>query len=116
VIVRDHAEAVARVIAGWDASAAPLYRALANALAEAVRLGRVARHLPSERALAEALNVSRGTVAAAYEILRERDMLDRQRGSGSVARMHRPTETCDDPIACVQAFLGERAQPSSRTA
>ena len=92
----------------WDASGA-LYTSLADALAAALRTGRLAPHLPSERALADALHVSRGTVAKAYELLRERGLIEREIGSGTVASLRRPHETCTDPLECVRAFFAERA-------
>ncbi|OIV38692.1 hypothetical protein BIV57_04680 [Mangrovactinospora gilvigrisea] len=61
------------------------YRALAAALRGLVRDGRIALHvrLPAERSLAAALGVSRTTVAAAFELLREDGYLISRRGSGS---------------------------------
>ena len=52
--------------------------------------------------------MSRGTVANAYELLRERDVIQRERGSGTSARAARPHETCADPIACVTEFFASR--------
>src|SRR4051812_26106173 len=40
--------------------------------------------LPSERRLADVLSVSRGTVVAAYDLLRNDDLLRSRRGSGTV--------------------------------
>ena len=101
---RRAADAVARSITGWDRAAGPLYASLADALATALAASRIAAHLPSERALALALHVSRGTVADAYDVLRQRGLIDRQRGSGSVATQ-RAHAVCPDPIACVRAFF-----------
>jgi DNA-binding GntR family transcriptional regulator len=98
------ATTVAGAIARWEASDAPLYVALADALASALRSSTIPTHLPSERALARALHVSRGTVADAYDVLRSRGVVERQRGSGSVA-VRRAHEICDDPLACVRAFF-----------
>ncbi len=103
--VDDRARAVAETLRGWDQGSAPLYVALADAVASALATRRIAPHLPSERALASALHVSRGTVAASYEILRDRGLLERQRGSGSVAAASRAHETCTDPLECVRSFF-----------
>ncbi|WP_427383350.1 PLP-dependent aminotransferase family protein [Janibacter sp. G56] len=63
----------------------PAYRGIADGLRLLITDGRLALDttLPSERALTEALGVSRTTVAAAYGLLRERGYLTSRRGSGS---------------------------------
>ncbi|SDJ86380.1 PLP-dependent aminotransferase family protein [Streptomyces indicus] len=63
----------------------PAYRALADGVRTLVLEGRVpvAARLPAERELAQALNVSRTTVAAAYEALRTEGFLESRRGAGS---------------------------------
>lgn len=90
------------VQSGCADSAKYLLRVLRELLASHRR--RVPTRLPSERSLASALHVSRGTVASAYEILPERGILERDRGSGSVARP-RAHEVSSDPIACVREFF-----------
>lgn len=99
----DRARAVADALGIWTGPR-PLHLALAEALASAIDARRVATHLPSERSLASALHVSRGTVASAYETLRERGVLERERGSGTVA-VARKHDVCPDPIACVREFF-----------
>jgi hypothetical protein len=106
VLARKRAEAVADAISGWSRGSGPLHVALATELDRALRDRRIADHLPSERALAAALHVGRGTVANAYEVLRGRGVVERQQGSGSVARSHGVHAVCPDPIACVRAFFG----------
>jgi DNA-binding GntR family transcriptional regulator len=96
---------VARALRGWDASAAPLYVALADALGRAIQLGTVSERLPSERTLAAELHVSRSTVALAYETLQERALVERERGSGTVALTGRSHHICLDPLTCVQSFF-----------
>jgi DNA-binding transcriptional MocR family regulator len=66
----------------------PAFRALAGSIAEAVQRGDVpgATLLPAERALAAALGVSRGTVVAAYDLLREDGVVLRRQGSGTWVR------------------------------
>ncbi|MBO1331504.1 PLP-dependent aminotransferase family protein [Streptomyces sp. VRA16 Mangrove soil] len=63
----------------------PAYRALADGIRLLVLEGRVpvATRLPAERELAQALSVSRTTVAAAYEALRGEGFLESRRGAGS---------------------------------
>ncbi|NGO78405.1 PLP-dependent aminotransferase family protein [Streptomyces sp. YC504] len=63
----------------------PAYRALADGVRTLVLEGRVpvAARLPAERELAQSLNVSRTTVAAAYEALRSEGFLESRRGAGS---------------------------------
>ncbi|MBH5338550.1 PLP-dependent aminotransferase family protein [Streptomyces pactum] len=63
----------------------PAYRALADGVRLLVLEGRVpvAARLPAERELAAALEVSRTTVAAAYEALRAEGYLESRRGAGS---------------------------------
>ncbi len=63
----------------------PAYTRLATAITQLVLDGRLPLHcrLPSERDLAAALGVSRTTVTAGYDALRETGYLVSQRGSGS---------------------------------
>lgn len=66
-------------------SASPLYQQLARTLAMAIRGGRyqVNEALPSERALAESLGVSRVTARKAIECLVEQGLVHRRHGSGN---------------------------------
>lgn len=61
------------------------YRALADALADAIRAGRLAvdDRLPAERGLASSIGVSRNTVVSAYEELRDRGLVRTRPGSGT---------------------------------
>lgn len=70
----------------WAVRDRPVYLALAERLAELAAQGRVpvGARLPAERRLAQALNVSRGTVVAAYERLREQGVVRTRHGSGTV--------------------------------
>ncbi|MGW0731662.1 MocR-like transcription factor YczR [Streptomyces sp. NPDC002851] len=63
----------------------PGYRALAQAVCTLLLDGRVALHtrLPAERELASALGISRATVTAAYDLLREGGYAHSRRGSGT---------------------------------
>jgi DNA-binding transcriptional MocR family regulator len=66
----------------------PLHRQLSDGLRELIDLGEVPTDalLPPERALAAALSVSRTTVVAAYQTLRQDGLLVRRQGSGTRVR------------------------------
>ncbi len=85
------ASALARLLGAWNLGAAPAYRELADVVRLLVLDGRVALDtaLPSERALAEALAVSRTTVTAAYGLLRDQGFLSSGQGSRSRTRIPR---------------------------
>src|SRR4051812_1450027 len=74
-------------IGDWAGGPGPLSRQLATAIARAVERGAVAHgsRLPAERALAEALSVSRGTAVAAYDQLVADGLVERRHGSGTYA-------------------------------
>ncbi|RJL36066.1 PLP-dependent aminotransferase family protein [Bailinhaonella thermotolerans] len=74
------------------AGARPYYRALADGVRDAILDGRIAlrTRLPAERHLAEVLGVSRTTVSAAYDRLREQGYVESRQGSGSVTAIPRP--------------------------
>ncbi|WKX73577.1 PLP-dependent aminotransferase family protein [Streptomyces sp. XD-27] len=65
--------------------ARPAYRHLARAIGALILDGRIALHvrLPAERELAAALNTSRATVTAVYDLLRERGYAHSRQGSGT---------------------------------
>jgi DNA-binding transcriptional MocR family regulator len=66
----------------------PLYRQLAGAIEASIDAGDLPPDvcLPSERALANALPASRGTVVAAYDLLASRGVVRRDRGRGTLVR------------------------------
>ncbi|MDH3472954.1 MAG: PLP-dependent aminotransferase family protein [Rhodospirillales bacterium] len=74
------------------ARAAPLYRAIAAALAEDIRAERLAAgtRLPAMRDLAERLQVTLGTVHRAYALAEKQGLITRQLGRGSYVRAERP--------------------------
>lgn len=84
------ARSFARLLGDWRP---PDGRGLAGALADRVRLlvldGRLPlqTRVPAERELAGVLGVSRTTVAAAYDTLRDAAVLHSRRGSGSWTRL-----------------------------
>ncbi|MFE7790515.1 PLP-dependent aminotransferase family protein [Streptomyces sp. NPDC057460] len=63
----------------------PAYRHLARAISALILDGRIALHvrLPAERELATALNTSRATVTAVYDLLRESGYAHSRQGSGT---------------------------------
>lgn len=85
-------EALERLVDGlgdWSRGDGPLYRSLARALAAMVERAELAAgdRLPSERALAGAVAVSRGVAVAAYDELVADGVVARRQGSGTfVAR------------------------------
>ena len=76
----------------WSTADGPLYKRLASALRGAISRGdlTVGEVLPPERLLARQLAVSRSTVVAAYEILRDEHLLERRQGSGTRIRSAPP--------------------------
>ena len=78
-------ESVALLLADWAAGPGSLTARLAGALRKAVDREEIApgSRLPSERALAEALAVSRTTIVAAYELLRQDGIVESRQGSGT---------------------------------
>ncbi len=88
----------ADALASWTTRPGPVYARLCDAIADAIAQGHLGlgTRLPSERALAGQLRISRGTVVAAYDALRARGIVQTRRGSGTVvqsravqARAHR---------------------------
>jgi GntR family transcriptional regulator/MocR family aminotransferase len=70
----------------------PLYRRIADDLRRAIAAGRLPRgaRLPSSRALARQLGVSRNTVLAAYDSLCADGLLAGRTGSGTVVQSAPP--------------------------
>lgn len=92
-----------RVLGPWSAQKGPLYKSLARALRLAIEQEelRPGTQLPSERALATALAVSRTTVMSAYDQLRQHDLIVSRQGSGSYVkswRQHRWSLSKSDRI------------------
>ncbi|MEU5881908.1 PLP-dependent aminotransferase family protein [Spirillospora sp. NPDC047279] len=78
------AEQLARVLGPWSHSGA-IYEDLASAIRHVITDGRLQpdTRVPAERVLARHLGVSRNSVAAAYDLLREEGYLHSRRGAGS---------------------------------
>ncbi|MFN8072962.1 MAG: PLP-dependent aminotransferase family protein [Mycobacterium sp.] len=112
------AELVARELGNWRTSSrsGPTYRGLADGLRMLIVDGRlpVGSRLPSERALADALRVSRTTVTAAYTELRDDGYLYARRGARStIALPHAPAPTADDGVATINLAAAALAAPAS---
>jgi DNA-binding transcriptional MocR family regulator len=73
------------VLGRWSSKGGPLYRQLADSIRGAIQTGeiRVGARLPAERTLADSLSVSRTTVVAAYDALRQEEWLRSRQGSGT---------------------------------
>ncbi|MEQ4207472.1 PLP-dependent aminotransferase family protein [Actinopolymorpha sp. B9G3] len=83
--MRFTADDLAGMLLESGARSGPLYQRLSGGLRELIDLGEIPAEsvLPSERALANALSVSRTTVVAAYHTLRQEGRLERRQGSGT---------------------------------
>lgn len=79
------ADRLSERLGGWARGDGALTVRLADAIGRLIETGelRPGDRLPSERALAAAVAVSRGTVVAAYALLAERELVDRRQGSGT---------------------------------
>ncbi|MFC4587487.1 aminotransferase-like domain-containing protein [Sphaerisporangium corydalis] len=83
----------------WATGTGPIYRRLADGIRKAIEGGSLppGQRIPSERQLATVLRVSRTTVVAAYEALRDAGLVESRRGSGTrVAATARPTRSISD--------------------
>jgi DNA-binding transcriptional MocR family regulator len=80
-----------QLLDGWASGPGKLHAKLAAALCDAVHTEdlRPGDLLPSERALADSLGVSRATIVSAYDRLRSAGLVESRRGSGT--RVVRPT-------------------------
>ena len=76
---------ISEILAGWAAIPGALHARLARGMKDAIRQGNLlpGTKLPSERALAKALAVSRTTVLTAYNELRASGWLESRAGSGT---------------------------------
>nr|MDQ2699651.1 PLP-dependent aminotransferase family protein [Actinomycetota bacterium] len=95
-----HARALAHRLQDWRGTG-HAYVALANRIGLLITDGGISPNtrLPAERELATVLGVSRSTVAASYQRLRDAGLIESTRGSGSVARLPRHPILRDDPLA-----------------
>ena len=88
-------------------SLTPLYMQLANKLSSGIASGdwRANEALPSERMLSDMLSISRVTARKAIDMLCERGMLTRRRGSGTYI-----TPKLEQPLARLTSFSEELGQ------
>jgi DNA-binding transcriptional MocR family regulator len=91
--IRIGAPALADLLGRWPAGDGALYRLLALRIARLADTGELSPglRLPPERELAVALSVSRNTVAAAYQLLRDEGMAESRQGAGTRITPHRTT-------------------------
>ena len=73
------------VLGGWRERSGPAYQRLAESIADAIEHGtlRAGMQVPAERALAQALGVSRGTVVTALDTLTAAGFVRRRQGAGT---------------------------------
>jgi DNA-binding transcriptional MocR family regulator len=78
----------AKLLGSWTDHKGPLHRRLSTAIRSAIEHGLLLQgtRLPSERDLAAALHVSRNTVVAAYNALRDEGWLESGTGKGTWTR------------------------------
>jgi DNA-binding transcriptional MocR family regulator len=108
---------LARELGNWRTSSrsGPAYRGLADAIRLLIIDGRlpVGARLPSERALSDALRVSRTTVTAAYTQLRDDGYLNARRGARSTTALPATpavrTETAPASVSLAAAALSAPA-------
>ncbi|MBV9501869.1 MAG: PLP-dependent aminotransferase family protein [Acidobacteriaceae bacterium] len=76
---------LSEVLSAWATASGPLHARLASSIKEAIRRGDLppGTKLPSERALAKTLAISRTTVLTAYNDLRSSGWLESRAGSGT---------------------------------
>ena len=88
-MTRISGRALAELLPDLGAHPGPRYSALAGAITGLLLDGRVAlgTKLPSERELAQSLQLSRATVTSAYDELRSEGLLTSRTGSGSVTAL-----------------------------
>jgi DNA-binding transcriptional MocR family regulator len=113
------AGSLGRLIGGWQSGSArtPAYRQLEQALRLLILDGRlpIGTRLPGERILAEALGVSRTTIAASYAELRVQGFLASRHGSGSVTCLpHRLPSPANDLPATEGIDFSIAAMPAPK--
>lgn len=79
------AERIVDILPPWSDGEGPLYRRLAGSIRAGVERGQLppGTRLPPERRLADALAVSRSTVVATYQLLKDEGWIESRQGSGT---------------------------------
>lgn len=87
-----------RLLGDWADGGGTMHRELADRIRHLVRTGAVSSgaRLPSERSLSLALNVSRNTVAAAFDGLRGEGILSSRQGDGTYVSANRRHTMLDE--------------------
>jgi DNA-binding transcriptional MocR family regulator len=112
--IRESGPHLAGLLATATQGEGPLYRCLSDALKQAIDRGEIplGTVLPPERTLARSLAVSRATVVAAYDRLKNEGWLQSRQGSGTWVRRPdsdgRPGET--DAVSTGRLFLSDDGQ------
>lgn len=109
------ATSLARALGQWRGNG-PLHRDLGDRLRLLILDGRIplGSGLPSERALATTLGLSRTTVTAAYEALRESDHASSRQGSGTLVQLPGPALSPGSPHGSEGLIdLGRASLPAS---
>ena len=105
-----------RLLGDWRTGPLPTaYAGLASRLRLLILDGRVPLHtrVPAERELADALGVSRTTVAAAYERLREDGFLRSRRGAGTWTHLPPAGVSAAGPVATLDDDLIDLAHAAA---
>lgn len=102
------------MLSDWRGETSAAYAALADRIRLLILDGRVpvGARIPAERDLAAQLGVSRTTVTAAYNELREAGYLASVRGSGSIARLPDRAPVSLDPLAAGYLDFTKAAMPA----
>lgn len=105
------AQQLSQMLFQWSAGPGPLHRRLSEGIGQLIELGELPTGclLPPERELAAALAVSRTTVVAAYDNLRQDGRVERRRGSGTRVRHRYPTAGTEREIVSSKFLAGDHA-------
>lgn len=110
------AAALSHLLDGWAETGGPYYESIAERLRDLIALGELpaGTRLPSERELSRRLALSRTTVVAAYDRLRDEGHLRSRRGSGTWVPGAPPDSAShidlSEGTARLQPFLATGAQ------
>jgi DNA-binding transcriptional MocR family regulator len=105
------AQQLSQMLLRWSAGPGPLHRRLSEGIGQLIELGALPTGslLPPERQLAAALAVSRTTVVAAYDNLRQDGQVERRQGSGTRVSHRYPTAGTEREIVSSRLLAGNHA-------